>query len=74
MSKSNKYGYSGVDIPTQAAFANVGKFDSSEINELVQEDKWTTFGQLELIQTEVSSGNATAIEFTDLKENEYLIK
>ena len=40
MSKSNKYGYSGVDIPTQAAFANVGKFDPSEINELVQEDKW----------------------------------
>ena len=73
MSKSNKYGYSGVDIPTQVAFANVGKFDPSEINELVQEDKWTTFGQLELIQTEVSSSNATAIEFTNLKENEYTI-
>ena len=27
MSKSNKYGYSGVDIPTQAVKANVGKFD-----------------------------------------------
>ena len=35
MSKSNKYGYSGVDIPTQAFQANVGKFDPSEINELV---------------------------------------
>ena len=71
MSKSNKYGYSGVDIPTQAVKANVGKFDPSEINELVQEDKWTTFGQLELIQTQVATGNVTSIEFTDLKENEY---
>ncbi len=32
MSKSNKYGYSGVDIPTQAFKANVGKFDPDEIN------------------------------------------
>ena len=42
MSKSNKYGYSGVDIPTQGFQSNVGKFDPAEINELVQEGKWTT--------------------------------
>jgi len=69
MSKSNKYGYSGVDIPTQAAFANVGKFDPAEINELVQEDKWTTFGQLELIETQTIS-SATA-DFTALQETTY---
>ena len=66
MSKSNKYGYSGVDIPTQAAFANVGKFDPSEINELVQEDKWTTFGQLELIETVVANNTVTSYDFDNL--------
>ena len=55
MSKSNKYGYSGVDIPTQAFQANVGKFDPAEINELVQQDKWTQYGQLELIETKTAS-------------------
>ena len=70
MSKSNKYGYSGVDIPTQAAFANVGKFDPAEINELVQEDKWTTFGQLELIETQTGSA-VTSILFNDIKEDIY---
>ena len=63
MSKSNKYGYSGVDIPTQAVKANVGKFDPSEINELVQEDKWTQYGQLELILT--STASTSTIDFVD---------
>jgi len=65
MSKSNKYGYSGVDIPTQAFQANVGKFDPAEINELVQEDKWTQYGQLELIETQTVS-NVANVEFTSL--------
>lgn len=69
MSKSNKHGYSGVDIPTQAAFANVGKFDPSEINELVSENKWTTFGQLELLQTQTISDSTCA--FTSLQETTY---
>ena len=71
MSKSNKYGYSGVDIPTQAFKANVGKFDPDEINELVQEGKWTTFGQLELIQTQTFS-SSTAV-FSSLEEETYNI-
>jgi hypothetical protein len=70
MSKSNKYGYSGVDIPTQAFQANVGKFDPAEINELVQEDKWTQYGQLELIETKTASGD-NIVDFTDIKENVY---
>jgi len=64
MSKSNKYGYSGVDIPSQAAFANVGKFDPAEINELVQEDKWTQYGQLELIET-INASGVSAVAFDD---------
>ena len=66
MSKSNKYGYSGVDIPTQERRANVGKFDPSEINELVADDKWSGAGQLELIQTESSFSGVSAVEFSDL--------
>ena len=69
MSKSNKYGYSGVDIPTQAFKANVGKFDPDEINELVAEGKWTTFGQLDLISTQTFS-SSTAV-FSDLQEGTY---
>jgi len=65
MSKSNKYGYSGVDIPTQAFGANVGKFDPDEINELVQEDKWTQYGQLELIETKIASSDSS-LDFLDL--------
>ena len=71
MSKSNKYGYSGVDIPTQAFQANVGKFDPAEINELVQEDKWTQYGQLELIETQTVSGTPTTVDFTNIKGNIY---
>ena len=71
MSKSNKYGYSGVDIPTQAFKANVGKFDPSEINELVQEDEWTQYGQLELIETQTYSSAVTAIDFTSIQESTY---
>ena len=71
MSKSNKYGYSGVDIPTQAFKANVGKFDPAEINELVAEDKWTQYGQLELIETQTYSSAVTAIDFTSIQESTY---
>lgn len=71
MSKSNKYGYSGVDIPTQAFKANVGKFDPAEINELVADNKWTQYGQLELIETKNITSSTSAIDFTDIKENIY---
>ena len=70
MSKSNKYGYSGVDIPTQAFKSNVGKFDPAEINELVQEDKWTAFGQLELIETKTVT-SSSLITFNDIKSDIY---
>ena len=73
MSKSNKYGYSGVDIPTQAAFDNVGKFDPAEINELVQEDKWTTFGQLEFINTYTAGGSSSALYLTNIKSDIYSV-
>ena len=70
MSKSNKYGYSGVNIPTQAFQSNKGKFDPSEINELVANDQWTQYGQLELIETKTASAD-NAVDFTDIKEDVY---
>ena len=71
MSKSNKYGYSGVDIPTQAFQANVGKFDPAEINELVADNKWTQYGQLELIETQTYSSAVSFVDFTSIQESTY---
>ena len=71
MSKSNKYGYSGVDIPDQAFGSNSGKFDPSEINELVANDQWTQYGQLELIETQTISGTPSTLSFDSIKESEY---
>ena len=45
--KSNKYGYVGVDIPAQSFGSNKGVFNPAEINDLVADNKWTSFGQLE---------------------------
>jgi len=67
-SKSNKYGYVGPEV-IQAFGANKGIFDMSEINSLVQENKWTT-GILQLIETQTGSG-VSSIDFTSIKENIY---
>jgi hypothetical protein len=69
MSKSNKYGYAGADIPSQSFGSNKGLFDPAEINELVAENKWTQYGQLELIQTQTIS--SASCDFTSLSVNTY---
>ena len=46
---SNKYGYIADTGPEQAFRSNTGVFDPADINELIAENKWTNFGQLELI-------------------------
>ena len=68
--KSNKYGYVGVDIPAQSFGANKGVFNPAEINDLVANNQWTSFGQLELIETINASGTSN-IEFTDIKQDIY---
>ena len=70
MAKSNKFGYSGVNIPTQGFRDNKGKFDPAEINELVADNKWTQYGQLEHIKT-LSGSSATSLTFTDIKSDIY---
>jgi len=68
--KSNKYGYVGVDIPAQSFGSNKGVFNPAEINDLVANNQWTTFGQLELIETKTASASS-AVNFVDIKENIY---
>ena len=63
--KSNKYGYVGVDIPAQSFGNNKGVFNPAEINDLVANNQWTTFGQLELIETQTVSG-VSQVDFTNL--------
>jgi len=70
MSKSNKYGYVGVDVPEQSFGNNKGIFNPAEINELVADNKWTSFGQLELIETQTVS-SATSLIFNNIKEDVY---
>ena len=68
--KSNKYGYVGVDIPAQSFGNNKGVFNPAEINDLVANNQWTTFGQLELIETQTVSASSTA-DFTSIQESTY---
>ena len=67
MSKSNKFGYVGVDLPSQSFGSNQGVFEPSEINELVANNKWTQYGQLEHIIT--STASSSTIDFVDLFNN-----
>jgi hypothetical protein len=64
--KSNKYGYVGVDIPAQSFGSNKGVFNPAEINDLVADNKWTSFGQLELIETQTVSSATAYLDFTSL--------
>jgi len=73
MSKSNKYGYVGVDIPEQSFGNNKGIFNPAEINELVADNKWTQYGQLELIETQTISSGSSSVDFTDIKQDIYNI-
>jgi hypothetical protein len=71
MSKSNKYGYVGVDIPEQSFGNNKGVFNPAEINELVADNKWTQFGQLELISTTTISSAVATVDIQNIKEDIY---
>ena len=68
--KSNKYGYVGVDIPAQSFGSNKGVFNPAEINDLVADNKWTSFGQLEHIITQTASSDSY-IDFTAIQESTY---
>ena len=67
---SKEYGYIGKEVE-QAFRSNKGIFTPQDIIELDQENKWTNFGQLELIQTQTISSSTASMDFTNIKETEY---
>ena len=64
MADDLNYGYKGADVP-QSFGNNKGVFNPADINNLVKDDKWTQYGQLELIETQTVSSVAN-VEFTNL--------
>ena len=64
---SKEYGYIGKEV-TQAFRDNKGIFTPQDIIELDQENKWTNFGQLELIQTETVSSAVAQVDFLSIQE------
>jgi len=70
MADDLKYGYKGAE-PTQSFGNNTGVFDPNDINNLIADNKWTTFGQLELIETQTYSSGVANIDFTSIDESIY---
>jgi len=64
MADDLNYGYKGAE-PTQSFGNNKGVFDPADINNLVKDDKWTQYGQLELIETQTVSV-VSQVDFTNL--------
>ena len=62
---SKEYGYIGKEV-TQAFRDNKGIFTPQDIIELDQENKWTNFGQLELLLTNASISGSSTVDFTGL--------
>ena len=58
------------DAVTQSFRNNKGVLTPNQIIELDNENKFTKFGQLELIQTQ-SASNSAALDFTSIKETIY---
>jgi len=68
---SNKYGYVADTGPEQSFQNNTGVFDPADINNLIADNKWTQYGQLELIETQVADGSSLNIDFTSIQESTY---
>ena len=69
MADDLKYGYKGAE-PTQSFGSNTGVFDPNDINNLIADNKWTSFGQLELIETQ-TVGVVSQVDFTSIDESTY---
>ena len=62
-----KYGYIGPDdaTPTQSWGSNAGVFSPTDVYNLQLNDKWSSIGSLELIETQTSA-DFTNMDFTNL--------
>ena len=67
---SSEFGYIP-ESPEQSFGNNKGIFTPTDIYDLTRADKYTNYGQLELIETQTYSSAVTSIDFTDIKQNEY---
>jgi len=63
---SNEYGYVADTGPEQSFQNNTGVFDPADINNLIADNKWTNYGQLELIETQTVSSATAYLDFTSL--------
>ena len=59
------------DAVTQAFKSNKGVLTPNQIIDLDNQNKFTKYGQLELIQTQEITSAQTYIDFTNIKEDEY---
>lgn len=69
MSDKN-FGYIGKKI-NQSFGNNKGVLGTEEINKLVEDDKFSQYGQLELIETRTVTTSTAQLDWTDIKENIY---
>ena len=68
---SSEFGYIP-ESPEQSFGNNKGIFTPTDIYDLTRADKYTNYGQLELIETQTVSG-VSAVNFTSIKESTYNI-
>ena len=67
---SNEFGYIP-ESPEQSFGNNKGIFTPTDIYDLTRADKYTNYGQLELIETKTITSDTSAVDFTNIKENIY---
>ena len=67
---SNEFGYIP-ESPEQSFGNNKGIFTPTDIYDLTRADKYTNYGQLELIETQTISGATAGIDFTNLEGSTY---
>jgi len=66
----SEYGYIP-EAPEQSFGNNKGIFTPKDIYDLTRADKYTNYGQLELIETKTFSSTVSVIDFNDIKQDTY---
>jgi hypothetical protein len=66
----SEYGYIP-EAPEQSFGNNKGIFTPKDIYDLTRADKYTNYGQLELIETQTYSSAVSSVQFTNIKEDIY---
>ena len=67
---SNEFGYIP-ESPEQSFGNNKGIFTPTDIYDLTRADKYTNYGQLELIETQTFSTTVSVVDFLDIKSDIY---